>query len=90
MCVEQCMKSTMGCFLSYETLHFSLILLLLCSRKLLVSISHGIDKKLLTDRKAHGQRIEESSAESIAITPVAVKWGFQVYQKAADNEIGHG
>ena len=83
------MESTVGCFLSYEALHFSLILLLLCSRKLLVSISHGVDKKLFTDRKTHGQRIEESGAEGITVAPMALEWGFQVDQQATDNKIGH-
>lgn len=69
----------MGCFLSYETLHFGFILLLLCSRQLLVPISNGVDKKLLADRKAHRKRIEECSAECIAVAPMAIKRGFQVY-----------
>jgi hypothetical protein len=83
------MEPAMGRLLPYEALYFGFILLLLCSRKLLVPIPHGVDEKLLTNREAHGKRIEERGAESIAVAPVSIKWGFQVYQQATDDKIGH-
>ena len=90
MTIEQCMNPAMRGFLAYETLHFGFILLLLCSRQLLVAVTHGIDKKLLTDRETHGQRVEEGSAKRVTFTPVTCNGRFEVDQQAADDEICHG
>ena len=52
--------------------------------------SNRVDEKLLADRKAHRQRVEERRAEGVAAQPMARQRRLQIDQQAANHQLGHG
>ncbi len=76
-------------FLADEALHLGAKVVLLFSRQKLKARSYSIDEELLAYRKAHRQRVEHGSAESVAIAPVPGNRLLHVDQQAAYDEFGH-
>ena len=90
MRVEQAMDSPMCCLLANEVLHFIGITVLVFEWQGLEAVADRINKKLLSDRKAHGQCVEKCRGEGVATAPVALQRRFKVNQQSAHDKVVHG
>lgn len=88
--IELAVNSSVCGLLSDEPLDLIPKPILRRRRQCLKALSYGIDEKLLTDRKTHGQRAKKGAAKRIISAPVAGDGCVKVDQQAANGQCSHG